>query len=42
MTHASVPPERRAKIGLSDALIRISAGIEDIQDLIDDLSQALG
>ncbi len=41
MTHASVPPERRAKIGLSDALIRISAGIEDIQDLIEDLEQAL-
>ena len=42
MTHASVPPERRAKIGLSDALIRISAGIEDINDLIEDLEQALG
>lgn len=42
MTHASVPPERRAKIGLSDALIRISAGIEDIADLTEDLSQALG
>jgi cystathionine gamma-lyase/cystathionine beta-lyase/cystathionine gamma-lyase/homocysteine desulfhydrase len=42
MTHASVPPERRAKIGLSDALIRISAGIEDIQDLVEDLEQALG
>jgi cystathionine gamma-lyase/cystathionine beta-lyase/cystathionine gamma-lyase/homocysteine desulfhydrase len=42
MTHASVPPERRARIGLSDALIRISAGIEDIQDLIEDLEQALG
>lgn len=41
MTHASVPPERRAKIGLSDALIRISAGIEDIQDLMEDLAQAL-
>ena len=41
MTHASVPPERRAKIGLSDALIRISAGIEDIDDLIEDLEQAL-
>ena len=41
MTHASVPPERRAKIGLSDALIRISAGIEDIDDLIEDLAQAL-
>jgi cystathionine beta-lyase/cystathionine gamma-synthase len=41
MTHASVPPERRAAIGLSDNLIRISAGIEDVQDLIDDLTQAL-
>jgi len=41
MTHASVPPDRRAKIGLSDALIRISAGIEDIQDLLEDLEQAL-
>jgi cystathionine beta-lyase/cystathionine gamma-synthase len=42
MTHASVPPERRAEIGLSDSLVRISAGIEDPQDLIDDLRQALG
>ncbi|CAN5664934.1 cystathionine gamma-synthase [soil metagenome] len=41
MTHASVPPERRAAIGLSDSLVRISAGIEDPQDLIDDLKQAL-
>jgi cystathionine beta-lyase/cystathionine gamma-synthase len=41
MTHASVPPERRAAIGLSDALIRISAGIEDIEDLKADLAQAL-
>ena len=41
MTHASVPPERRAAIGLSDSLIRISAGIEDIEDLKDDLRQAL-
>jgi cystathionine beta-lyase/cystathionine gamma-synthase len=40
-THASVPPERRAEIGLSDSLVRISAGIEDVQDLIDDLRQAL-
>jgi cystathionine gamma-lyase len=31
--HASVPPERRAAIGLSDSLVRISAGIEDIEDL---------
>ena len=42
MTHASVPPERRAAIGLSDSLVRISAGIEDADDLIDDLKQALG
>jgi cystathionine beta-lyase/cystathionine gamma-synthase len=42
MTHASVEPERRRAIGLSDSLIRISAGIEDAADLIDDLRQALG
>ncbi len=42
MTHASVPPERRAAIGLSDSLIRISAGIEDIEDLKQDLAHALG
>ncbi len=42
MTHASVPPERRAAIGLSDSLVRISAGIEDLADLTDDLAQALG
>ena len=41
MTHASVPPERRAEIGLTDSMVRISAGIEDPQDLIDDLRQAL-
>lgn len=41
MTHASVPADRRAKIGLSDSLIRISAGIEDIEDLLEDLNQAL-
>jgi cystathionine gamma-lyase/cystathionine beta-lyase/cystathionine gamma-lyase/homocysteine desulfhydrase len=41
MTHASVPPERRAAIGLTDSLVRISAGIEDPQDLIDDIRQAL-
>ena len=41
MTHASVPPERRAEIGLTDSLLRISAGIEDPQDLIDDIDQAL-
>jgi len=42
MTHASVPPERRKAIGLSDSLIRISAGVEDIEDLKEDLDQALG
>ena len=42
MTHASVPAERRAKIGLTDGLVRISAGIEDPADLIADLEQALG
>ncbi len=41
MTHASVPAERRAAIGLTDSLVRISAGIEDPADLIDDLRQAL-
>jgi cystathionine beta-lyase/cystathionine gamma-synthase len=41
MTHASVPPERRAAIGITDGLVRISAGIEDIADLLDDLEQAL-
>jgi cystathionine beta-lyase/cystathionine gamma-synthase len=41
MTHASVPPERRREIGLTDSLVRISAGVEDVADLIDDLNQAL-
>jgi cystathionine beta-lyase/cystathionine gamma-synthase len=41
MTHASVPPERREAIGLTDSLVRISAGVEDVADLIDDLKQAL-
>jgi cystathionine beta-lyase/cystathionine gamma-synthase len=41
MTHASVPPERRRQIGLTDSMVRISAGIEDPQDLIADLAQAL-
>jgi cystathionine beta-lyase/cystathionine gamma-synthase len=41
MTHASVPPERRKEMGLTDSLLRISAGVEDVADLIDDLRQAL-
>jgi len=42
MTHASIPREERIKNGLSDALIRISVGIEDADDLIADLQQAIG
>ncbi len=42
MTHASIPPEERAKTGLSDSLIRLSVGIEDAEDLINDLEQAIG
>jgi cystathionine beta-lyase/cystathionine gamma-synthase len=41
MTHASVPPERRAAIGITDGMIRISVGIEDVDDLKEDLDQAL-
>jgi cystathionine gamma-lyase len=41
MTHASVPPETRAALGISDGFIRLSVGIEDAQDLVDDLTQAL-
>ncbi len=41
MTHASVPAETRARIGITDGLVRISAGIEDIDDLKEDLAQAL-
>ncbi|MEM9065631.1 MAG: cystathionine gamma-synthase [Planctomycetota bacterium] len=42
MTHASVPPEQREKLGISDSLVRLSVGIEDAQDLIADLDVALG
>jgi cystathionine beta-lyase/cystathionine gamma-synthase len=42
MTHASVPPEYRAKIGITDGLVRISVGVEDIDDLLADLGSALG
>ena len=41
MTHGSVPAERRQQIGITDDLVRISVGIEDIEDLIADISQAL-
>ena len=42
MTHASIPKEERVKIGVVDSLIRLSVGIEDEEDLINDLKQALG
>ncbi|TFE04176.1 bifunctional cystathionine gamma-lyase/homocysteine desulfhydrase [Jeotgalibacillus salarius] len=41
MTHASIPAERRAELGITDGLVRISVGIEDIEDLLSDLEQAL-
>ena len=41
MTHASVPPERRQQLGITDDLVRVSVGIEDVDDLKDDLAQAL-
>lgn len=41
MTHASIPKEDRLKVGLTDSLIRLSVGIEDVEDLIKDLDQAL-
>lgn len=42
MTHASIPKEEREKTGVVDALIRLSVGIEDVDDLIEDLGQAIG
>lgn len=41
MTHASIPAERRAELGITDGLVRISVGLEDVEDLIEDLTQAL-
>jgi len=41
MTHASIPKEIREKNGLTDGLIRLSVGIEDVEDLLNDLEQAL-
>lgn len=41
MTHASVPEEERKVLKISDNLIRLSVGLEDAEDLIEDLSQAL-
>ena len=41
MTHASVPEEQRQKLGITDSLVRLSVGVEDVRDLIDDLKGAL-
>jgi cystathionine beta-lyase len=41
MTHASIPKAEREKSGVTDSLIRLSVGIEDVEDLIEDLKQAL-
>ena len=41
MTHASVPADRRQDLGITDGLVRVSAGIEDIEDLLEDFAQAL-
>lgn len=41
MTHASVPKETRDKLGITDGLVRISVGIEDVEDILEDLDQAL-
>lgn len=41
MSHASIPEENRKKLGISDNLIRLSVGIEEIEDLIGDIRQAL-
>eukprot|EP00057_Strongylocentrotus_purpuratus_P035095 XP_797675.3 PREDICTED: putative cystathionine gamma-lyase 2 [Strongylocentrotus purpuratus] len=41
MTHASVPPEQRKELGIDNSLIRLSVGLEDTEDIIQDLEQAL-
>ena len=41
MTHASVPAEQRSALGIGDSLVRLSIGIEDVDDLMADLEQAL-
>jgi hypothetical protein len=42
MTHASVPVETRNKLGITDGLVRISVGIEDVEDIIEDLGSGTG
>jgi cystathionine beta-lyase/cystathionine gamma-synthase len=41
MSHASIPPAERQRLGITDTLIRIYVGLEDIEDLIDDFDKAL-
>jgi len=41
MTHASVPREQREALGVTDSLVRLSVGVEDVRDLIDDLKTAI-
>ena len=41
MTHASIPPQRRAELGITDNLVRLSVGVEDVADLRADLEKAL-
>ena len=41
MTHATIPPKTRAKLGIGDGLVRLSVGVEDVEDLRADLAQAL-
>ena len=41
MTHASIPEDKRKEVGISDDLVRLSVGVEDIEDLLADLEQAL-
>ncbi len=41
MTHASIPKDRRDELGITDGLVRISVGLEDVEDLIEDIDQAL-
>ncbi|GAJ14667.1 unnamed protein product, partial [marine sediment metagenome] len=41
MTHASMPKDYREKVGITDELVRLSVGLENIDDLIEDISQAL-
>ncbi len=42
MTHESIPEDKRKEIGISDDLVRLSVGVEDAEDLLEDLKQALG